>query len=306
MNAAGGSESPASGAQANSAGATESLTPGELLRRERDRRAMSLQQAAEDLHLDPRTVQAIEENRFAALGVPVYARGHLRKYAALLGLSPEYIIQRYEALTDRPEVPTPVPASQGTTSSVVLERRSYKGTLWFTTGLIVLALGWWIYGLVTSSRDSAQPALTVEPPPAVESAVMEPATTTATPPVTAPPAATVPPPVAAPTQVAAVESAPAASANDVRLRLEYNDSSWTEVYDGAGRRLLFGTGDTGRVRTVAGMPPLRVTLGAASAVTVQVNDRSVVVPRQSGRDSARFQIAANGAVQMMSGEVPVE
>jgi cytoskeleton protein RodZ len=317
MNAAGGSESSASSAtQANSAGATEALTPGELLRRERDRRAMSLQQAAEDLHLDPRTVQAIEENRFAALGVPVYARGHLRKYAALLGLSPEYIIQRYEALTDRPEVPTPVPASQGTSTSVVLERRSYKGTLWFTTGLIVLALGWWIYGWVTSSRDSTQPALTVEPPPAVESAAVEPAamepatmepTTIAAPPVEAPPAATVPTqPLPAPTRVVAAESAPAASANDVRLRLEYNDASWTEVYDGAGRRLLFGTGDTGRVRTVAGTPPLRVTLGYASAVTVQVNDRSVVVPRQSGRDSARFQIAANGAVQMMSGEVSVE
>src|SRR5688572_25117392 len=109
MNAAGGSEPSASdAARATSAGAIDSLTPGELLRRERDRRSMSLQQAAEDLHLDPRTVQAIEENRFAALGVPVYARGHLRKYAALLGLSPEYIIQRYEALTDRPEVPTPV------------------------------------------------------------------------------------------------------------------------------------------------------------------------------------------------------
>ena len=146
MNAAGGSEPSASdAARATSAGATDSLTPGELLRRERDRRSISLQQAAEDLHLDPRTVQAIEENRFAALGVPVYARGHLRKYAALLGLSPEYIIQRYEALTDRPEVPTPVPASKATTTSVMLERRSSKGPLWIAVGLIVLALGWWVY-----------------------------------------------------------------------------------------------------------------------------------------------------------------
>ena len=95
-------------------------------------------------------------------------------------------------------------------------------------------------------------------------------------------------------------------ANAVRLRLEYSNASWTEVYDGSGRRLLFGLGDTGRVRTIAGTPPLRVTLGYASAVTVHVNDRSVVVPRQSGKDSARFLIAANGAVQMMSGEVPVE
>jgi cytoskeleton protein RodZ len=266
-----------------------------------------LQQAAEDLHLDPRTVQAIEENRFAALGVPVYARGHLRKYAALLGLSPEYIIQRYEALSDRPEVPTPVPASKNTTTSVVLERRATKGPLWIAVGLFVLALGWWIYDVVMSSRDSALPALTVDPSPPVESSVIEPESTPppveSTPISTPAPAATAPMP--APTRAAVAETAPG-SANDVRLRLEYSDSSWTEVYDGSGRRLLFGLGDTGRVRTVAGTPPLRVTLGAASAVTVQVNDRSVVVPRQSGKDSARFLIAANGAVQMMSGEVPVE
>ena len=76
----------------------------------------------------------------------------------------------------------------------------------------------------------------------------------------------------------------------------------------AGRRLLFGLGDTGRVRTVAGTPPLRVTLGAASAVTVQVNDRSVVVPRlQSGKDSCKIfdRRQRRGAI-IVSGEVPVE
>ena len=31
-------------------------------------------------------IEAIEANRFAALGAPVYAKGYLRKYAALLGL----------------------------------------------------------------------------------------------------------------------------------------------------------------------------------------------------------------------------
>lgn len=301
MNAAGGSETTsADAAQAQPAGVAEALTPGELLRRERQRRSMSLQQAAEDLHLDTRTVEAIEDNRFAALGVPVYARGHLRKYAALLGLSPEYIIQRYEALTDRPAVPTPVP--KVTTTSVGLERRTHKGPLWLAVGLIALALGWWIYGLVTSSRDSAQPPLTVEPQE-VGSAVGEPAATV-TPPVVSPAAVTAPPPAAGSANT--LVATPAMVANAVRLRLEYSDRSWTEVYDGSGRRLLFDLGDTGRIRTIAGTPPLRVTLGYASAVTVQVNDRSVVVPRRSGKDSARFLIAANGAVEMMSGEVPVE
>ena len=60
------------------------LTPGMLLRRERERRALSVQQAAEDLHLDTWMVDAIEADRFVALGAPVYAKGHLKKYAALV------------------------------------------------------------------------------------------------------------------------------------------------------------------------------------------------------------------------------
>jgi hypothetical protein len=99
MNAAGSSEPAAiESVPANapvSPGAAESLTPGELLRRERERRSISLLQAAEDLHLDTRVVEAIEANRFDLLGAPVYARGHLKKYAALMGLSPEFVIERH-------------------------------------------------------------------------------------------------------------------------------------------------------------------------------------------------------------------
>ena len=61
-------------------------TPGGMLRAERQRRGHSVQYAAEDLHLDVWVIEALEANRFEALGAPVYAKGHLRKYAMLLGL----------------------------------------------------------------------------------------------------------------------------------------------------------------------------------------------------------------------------
>lgn len=287
MNAAGSSDTTSVGPA--TADTAEPLTPGELLKRERERRSISLLQAAEDLHLDARVVHALEANRFELLGPPVYSRGHLRNYAALLGLSPEYIIQRYEALTDVPQVRTPVPAASFATVSVGLERRSNKGPVWMAIALFALAIGWWIFSEWQTTSPPDEPVL-MEPPADVPTG--EPGAAV-TPEVTTPPAA-----------VVAAAATPAAG--DVRLRLEYNGASWTEIYDAAGKRLMFGLGDTGRARTISGAPPLRVTLGNASAVTVQVNDRSVVVPRQSGRDSARFLIAGNGAVQMMSGEVSVE
>lgn len=295
MNAAGSSENSAvAGGPSDTPNAAASLTPGELLRRERERRSLSQLQAAEDLHLDTRVVEAIEANRFDLLGAPVYARGHLKKYAALLGLSPEFVLQRYEALADRPEVPMPVPASVTAGAVVDLEQRStFKGPLLVSVTLIVLALGWWIFDEVTTPSPAAMQVPSLEPAqdaPPVTGAVEAPAAPVSQPPVVAP----------------AVQSSTVPSAGSVEVKLQYSDASWTEIYDATGKRLMFSLGEIGRVRTVSGTPPLKVTLGNASAVTVQVNERPVVVPRRAGRDSAKFSIAADGQVQPMSDEVPVE
>lgn len=314
MNAAGNSneQNAVETAQANSPEpANESLTPGELLRRERERRSILPLHIAEELHLDVRMVEAIEANRFDELGVPVYARGHLRQYATLLGLSPQFIIERYEAVTGRQELPPPIPASAST--SVAMQRPSLAGPLWLGVGLIALMMGWWIWATVATPGDPVQAELN-EQIAAESETSSEPATVT-------PPQAeveTTPAPAANTVQTTSASSAPATNspvstapaAEAVRLRLEFSDASWTEIYDAAGERLMFGLGESGRVRTVSGTPPLRVTLGNASAVTVQVNGQPVVVPRRSGKDSTRFVVAAGGAIEMggqtMSGEVSGE
>lgn len=295
MNAAGSSDhSAADTAQANSPEpAPESLTPGELLRRERERRSITPLHIAEELHLDARVVAAIEDNRFEALGPPVYARGHLRQYATLLGLSPQLIIERYEALTGRQEILAPLPPSV-VSGPVDLERRSLAGPLWSGVALIALTMGWWLWSTVSNPGDPMQTAVP-------DAAITEPGEL---PPEPVEPEVQTPPPVS--NVVPAATTAPVAAAGDIRMRLEFKDASWTEIYDATGKRLMFGLGESGKVSTLAGKPPLRVTLGNASAVTVQVNDRPVVVPRRAGKDAAKFVIAASGTVQMASGEVPVE
>lgn len=290
MNAAGSSGNTAvEGAAAEVPNSAASLTPGELLRRERERRSISQLRAAEDLHLDTRVVEAIETNRFDQLGAPVYARGHLRKYAQLLGLSPEFVLQRYEALTDRPAVPMPVPASVTAGAVVDLEQRgTFKGPLLVSVTLIVLALGWWVYDEVTTpSRASMEQVPSLEPAQDAPPVSVEAPTT----------------PVAKPRG-----SKPAVQSNaaPVRMTLQYSEASWTEIYDATGRKLMFNLGEIGRTRTVSGTPPLKVTLGNASAVTVQVNEQPVVVPRRAGRDSAKFLVNADGQVQPMSDEDSVE
>ena len=61
-------------------------SPGARLRSEREAQGISHQQAAESLNLDTMVLAHLEANDFAALGAPVFARGHLRRYTTMLGL----------------------------------------------------------------------------------------------------------------------------------------------------------------------------------------------------------------------------
>ncbi len=70
------------------AGGGERRGIGVRLRAAREKRGLTLLQAAERLHLDVRIVQALEAEEFAELGADVYVRGHLRRYAEAVGESP--------------------------------------------------------------------------------------------------------------------------------------------------------------------------------------------------------------------------
>jgi cytoskeleton protein RodZ len=284
----------------------EAATPGELLRAQREQRGLSVQQAAEDLHLDTWMIEAIEANRFLALGAPVYAKGHLRKYATLLGLSPDDVIARYQALSGTPAVPTPIPSTVA--MPVVPERRSMKLPLWLGAGLIALAVVWGAVELwmghereteatpaaptsASASEPQPQPEAAANPPPVAQAPVAE----AAQPRMTVPqPAAVAREPVEAPQ---ASRPAPASAGSGVvRVRLEFSEPSWTEIYDANGNRLMFDMGKPGRARTVSGVAPLRVTLGFADVVAVAVDDRPITIPRRPGKDAAKFTVAADGSV----------
>jgi cytoskeleton protein RodZ len=277
------------GGGASGAAAAGPDTPGGMLRAERERRGYSVQHAAEEMHLDTRVIEALEANRFEALGAPVYARGHLRKYATILGLSPATVLARYEALGGVPADPTPIPTALATPVRVVERRRTSKLPLWIAAAIAIVAgLAWLVFELLqnreansATTSEVAAPTVAQQPVPSEPTTVSEPAARAAVP--------------AAPATSPSTPSRP--TAGEVRLRLEFTEPSWAEIYDASGKRLMFDMGTPGRVRTVAGAAPLRVNLGLASAVNAQVDDRPIVIPRRAGKDGAKFLIEADGAVK---------
>ena len=75
--------------------ADAALSLGARLRSARKARAISLEQVGQLLHLEQSMLRAIEEDRYEALGAPVFVRGYLKAYAGLLGLSESSVLDAY-------------------------------------------------------------------------------------------------------------------------------------------------------------------------------------------------------------------
>lgn len=136
---------------------------GERLRSARKARALSVAQAAAALHLEEESLMALEEERFAVLGAPVFVRGHLRRYAQLLGLSEEPLLAAYrDAVPEAESLPAltrPRVAGEGVRA----------GTwVWWVLALLVLMAG--LYALTAGNKPAppapTPPTVPVVPPPA--------------------------------------------------------------------------------------------------------------------------------------------
>ena len=108
--------------------------PGDLLVAARRSRGMSTAKAAAALNLDETVVLALDENRFEDLGAPVFARGHLRKYARLLELNPDDVIRAYDA------VATEQSGAALTVSAAVAQPAPRDSGPWRLRVMIVVAL----------------------------------------------------------------------------------------------------------------------------------------------------------------------
>jgi cytoskeleton protein RodZ len=246
---------------------------GARLRGARERRGLTVLQVAEKLHVDAHVLEALEAGDFAALGAAVYVRGHLRHYAELLGEPPPELGALYTAASspDLTRIPHREPDRD---SPLVLPALVVLGVF------ALVGLLWWVVTLPgVEPQPVAQPAAPAPAAPADRSGAA----------AEAAPAA----PVGA--HLAAADSA--AAPGEARLALKFSDVSWVEVYDAGGRRLLAGLGPADSARILSGAPPLRVVLGNAPAVAMQLNGHPVALDGLVHRDhSARFLLDAAGHV----------
>jgi hypothetical protein len=85
---------------------------GSALRRARELRGITLDQASRDTKLRSEQIEAAEAEDFMDLGGEVYARAVLRTYAEYLGLDSGKVVKAYARHAEDPPPPSP-PAPQG-------------------------------------------------------------------------------------------------------------------------------------------------------------------------------------------------
>jgi cytoskeleton protein RodZ len=304
----------------------DSATVGPRLKAERERRGMSSQKAADDLHLDGWVIDALEAEDYERVGPSVYAKGHLKRYAALLGLPPAEIVSGYESRAQAPKLA----ASQPANVRLRTDAPAVENLPWLqiaaAVGVVLLILGtlWWKPWHQRGARPVAAAPVAANPSAVSPGAATDSAgdvvnSTAASPPMpsqpspspssspsSSPPMASLPPkappagagPAAAAALTAPSEADAMAGTGRARLRLSFSADSWVDVHDAAGRRAFAGNGRANSVRTIAGIAPMRVYLGFASGVQLEINNRAVAIgPQFVAGDVARFEAGADGVLR---------
>jgi cytoskeleton protein RodZ len=293
-------------------------TTGPRLKAERERRGLSSQKAADELHLDGWVIDALEAEDYERIGPSVYAKGHLKRYAALLGLPAAEIMTGYESRAQAPKPPAPQPANVRLRTDAPAVSNLPWPQIAGAIGavLLVLAVVWWKpwhqrgTGPVNGEPLAANPGA-ASPDSATDSAAAVAASEAALPGMSSSPPSLPPslassppsmPPAAAATTPAARPSPSVADAmagtGRARLRLSFSADSRVEVRDAAGRRVFAGNGRANSVKTIAGIAPMRVYLGFASGVQLEINNRAVAIgPQFVAGDEARFEAGADGVLR---------
>lgn len=277
---------------------------------------LDLERAARCLMLNPAIIRAIEADDFARLGPPVFARGYLSRYARLLNLPDQEVLERFRqqvaALESLPPLQVVHPLRRETRT------RDLRGFVYL---VLLVVLGWTTIEHLADFdpgrwfaawSDDARPGIShthyplqspigeaVPLSPAPTTGTVTTVATTATAPAasvvfTTPPGPTTTLSVSKTENAAGSESASFAvqtrtttapgENGDAKLALEFSNDCWVEIKDAQGNVLTSGLMKANTTHTLSGPAPFKVMLGNAPAARIILDDRlvdtNVYVPRR--------------------------
>lgn len=229
---------------------------GQALRSARFDAGLSVEDVSRSTRVRVPIVRAIEADDFSRCGGDVYARGHLRTLARVVGLDPDELVARYDA--EHGGKPTPTePVTLFDAERVRPEPRRPNWTAAMVAAIAVV-LGFVAFTYATGGKDDSSGPVADDLP------------------------ATTPTPTAEPTRPADPRPDPtdsavaAAPADKVTVKLiAESDSSWVSVRGGDGEVLHEGVLQRGDSRTLVDDERIDLVVGNAGAVELFVNGKRV-------------------------------
>jgi cytoskeletal protein RodZ len=234
---------------------------GAALAAARRERGLSVEEVSAATRIRPAIIRAIENDDFDACGGAVYARGHLRSVAQVVGADPRPLVEEFDRRFNQP-VPALRTAPLGSFEPPRDAGRSGRQSpTWASVAagvlvVVVLFLGAsWIIGRRGDDASGSAAARAV--------------------PTTAAAATTTPAPTPA------VTSKPAAPAvKGVVLKLQASGgSSWVSVTASDGNQLYQGVLTDGTAKEFRDARQLSVRFGNSPAVRITQNGRDMGAPR---------------------------
>jgi cytoskeleton protein RodZ len=264
-------------------------TLGQRLQAARGKKGLSAQKAADELRLDGWVIEGLESGDYERIGPSVYAKGHLKRYAELLGLPvAEVMADFHAALPPPPPQPAGMRMRTGPTTGDELPWSAIIGCA--AVAVALAGLMWWRPWLArtTAATDTQVPSAVRRVPVAQPAALVPAAVTTAA--------------GAGPGETAELVAAPAmqpeGGGGRARVRLSFLGDSWVDVHDANGDRLFAGTGHINNVRSMSGEAPFRIYLKSAKSIRLEINNHPVAIgPQYLDGDVAHFEAGADGILR---------
>lgn len=275
-------------------------TPGQQLVEARQRAGLTQQQVAEELKVQLKKLQALEEDNYHLLFSEVFTRGYLRSYAKLLQLDAEALVRLYDAHYARENDPLP-PAHHSLDLSF---KSSSPWPRWVLLVLVIILLWALAYWYFSTPEDVVPETTQAQPSPAAALLVSEPATSEIPeiPEVSERQKSSSSDPdnrVAETEELAQDESAEVAAgispANTLdTLELSFTQECWLEVLDARGDALAAELQQPGSRLTLTGEAPFAVKLGNyAQGVSAWVNGTLQTLPVRADTAVTTFQFNAD-------------
>ncbi len=263
---------------------------GENLRREREKRKITLDQISQSTKISTRMLHALEDEKFNQLPGGIFNKGFVRAYARAVGLDEDQAVADYleasgESAPVMPEIPPEHPAPR-----IVEEETPRRPLPWglFAALLLLAALA-----LSLWSHRQKKESVAIQPTPQSEATQSSPPPATTQPPASEPSIRPVPSsstkapssqPAPQPTKPAISENPPTATAKQSTtspaaaavfvVNVQAREDSWT-VITSDGRTVYSGLLVAGDQRSIRGQKEVIVKAGNAGAVDLSFNGKKI-------------------------------